>query len=141
MATAILEQQKLEALLGTPSRTSPKRRTWVYVAGALILVAASTTVWRTRSSAKPAQFNTAPVRRQNIAKTVSATGTLQAVTTVQVGTQVSGTVLALYADFNTHVHKGQVIARLDPSQFQAQLAQANAVWLGAQATQQAAQNN
>ena len=57
---------------------------------------------------------------------VGATGTLQAVTTVQVGTQVSGTIQELYADFNSIVHKGQVIARLDPSLFQTQIEQARA---------------
>ena len=50
----------------------------------------------------------------------------QAVTTVQVGTQVSGTIQALYADFNSQVKKGQVVARLDPSLLQAQVDQAEA---------------
>jgi HlyD family secretion protein len=57
---------------------------------------------------------------------VQATGTLQAVTTVQVGTQVSGTLSALYADFNSRVRKGQVLARLEPSLFQTQVDQASA---------------
>jgi HlyD family secretion protein len=88
-----------------------------------------------------AQFGTVQVKRQTISKTINATGTLQAVTTVQVGTQVSGTIAELYADFNSQVKKDQVIARLDPSQLQAQLEQANATWLGTQASVQAAQNN
>ncbi len=57
---------------------------------------------------------------------VGATGTLQAVTTVQVGTQVSGIVQELYADFNSIVKKGQVIARLDPSMLQTQVETAGA---------------
>ncbi len=57
---------------------------------------------------------------------VAATGTLEAVTTVQVGTQVSGTVQDLYADFNSIVKKGQVIARLDPSLLQTQIEQQKA---------------
>ncbi len=65
--------------------------------------------------------------------TVGATGTLQAVTTVQVGTQVSGTMQDLYADFNSLVKKGQVLARLDPSLFQTQIEQANANLIRAQA--------
>jgi HlyD family secretion protein len=81
------------------------------------------------------------VKRQTITKSISATGTLQALTTVQVGTQASGTIAELYADFNSHVKKGQVIARLDASQFQAQLAQANATWLATQAGVQSAQSN
>src|SRR5215210_4119455 len=69
---------------------------------------------------------TATVTRGDIADTVGATGTLQAVTTVQVGTQVSGTIQELNADFNTLVHKGQILARLDPSLFQTQIEQARA---------------
>lgn len=70
--------------------------------------------------------STAVVTLGDIADTVGATGTLQAVTTVQVGTQVSGTIEALYADFNTLVRKGQVLARLDPSLFNTQIEQAQA---------------
>jgi HlyD family secretion protein len=57
-----------------------------------------------------AQYFTAPVQRGDIRDEVQATGDIDAVTTVQVGSQVSGTVSALYADFNTKVSKGQVIA-------------------------------
>ena len=141
MATGILEQQTLDALLHVPSSSAPKRRRWLYGVGALVLLAGASTAWRLASAAKPAAYTTTTVRRQTIVKTISATGVLQAVTTVQVGTQVSGAISELYADFNSQVHKGQVIARLDPSQFQAQLAQANATWQSAQASQQGAQNN
>src|SRR5215510_7557979 len=70
--------------------------------------------------------NTSPVTRGDIVDTVGATGTLQAVTTVQVGSQVSGNIQMLGADFNSIVKKSQVIARLDPSLFEAQLQQARA---------------
>jgi HlyD family secretion protein len=76
---------------------------------------------------------TAAVTRGDIADAVGATGTLQAVTTVQVGTQVSGIVQDLYADFNTLVKKGQVIARLDQSTIQTQIEQARANLVRAQA--------
>ena len=76
---------------------------------------------------------TAAVTRGDIVDTVGATGTLQAVTTVQVGTQVSGIVQELYADFNSLVKKGQVLARLDPSLFQTQIEQARANLIRAQA--------
>ena len=69
---------------------------------------------------------TAQVTRGDIVEGVAASGTLEAVTTVQVGTQVSGTVADLLADFNDIVRKGQVLARLDPSFLQAQLEQADA---------------
>ena len=77
--------------------------------------------------------NTAAITRGDVVDTVGATGTLQAVTTVQVGTQVSGTLQNLYADFNSLVKKGQVLARLDPSLFQTQIEQANANLIRAQA--------
>jgi HlyD family secretion protein len=79
------------------------------------------------------QVNTSPVSRGEIIDTVGSTGTLQAVTTVQVGSQVSGNISWLGADFNSIVKKDQVIARLDPSLFQAQVDQANANLIKAQA--------
>ena len=79
-----------------------------------------------RSRGNGPRFTTAAVDRGDIADVVGATGLLQAVTTVQVGSQVSGTIKDLYADFNSNVKKGQVIARLDPSLFEARVAQAKA---------------
>jgi HlyD family secretion protein len=76
--------------------------------------------------AKAEDFIAAKIERGNIRNTVSATGTLQAVTTVQVGSQVSGTISALYADFNSVVKRGQVVAQLDPALFQAQVSQQRA---------------
>ncbi len=72
------------------------------------------------------QYMTARIERGNLRNTVTATGALQAVTTVQVGSQSSGTIAALYADFNSVVKKGQVIAQLDPSTAKAQVDQARA---------------
>jgi len=66
------------------------------------------------------------VDRGPIEQVVSATGTINAVTTVQVGSQVSGNIAELYADFNSKVRKGQVIAQIDPSTFRARLLQAEA---------------
>src|SRR6185295_9275973 len=68
-----------------------------------------------------------------IIDTVGTTGTLQAVTTVQVGSQVSGNISWLGADFNSIVHKGQVIAKLDASLFEAEVAQARATLAQSQA--------
>ena len=69
---------------------------------------------------------TLQITRGDIVDSVGATGTLEAVETVDVGTQVSGTVSELYADFNSIVKKGQVIARLDPSLIQTQIEQQRA---------------
>src|SRR5690348_11632516 len=60
-------------------------------------------------------YRFAAVERGNLQQTVQATGTLSAVKTVQVGTQVSGKVDAEFADFNDHVKKGQLLARIDPT--------------------------
>jgi HlyD family secretion protein len=141
MATQILEQPQLKLLKKKEPGPSRKRRNWMIAAGAVVLLGAGVAVWRMAATPAAPAYGTAKVRRQTISKTISATGTLQAVTTVQVGTQVSGAISQLFADFNSQVKKDQVIARIDPSQFQAQLAQANATYLSTQATVQAAQNN
>jgi HlyD family secretion protein len=72
------------------------------------------------------QYRTARVERGDIEATISATGNPNAVITVQVGSQVSGNIKALYADFNTRVTKGQVVARIDPEIFEAKVNQAAA---------------
>jgi HlyD family secretion protein len=81
---------------------------------------------RGKESNSEPKFTTAEVQRGNISIMVTATGTLEAVTTVQVGSQVSGTISALYADFNVVVKKGQVVAQLDPTFLDAQVAQSQA---------------
>ena len=86
-----------------------------------------------RSRRKAPEFTFGTVDRGDIAEVVGATGTLEAVTTVQVGSQVSGTIDKLYADFNSQVKQGQVIARLDPSILEARLGQADASVLSARA--------
>jgi HlyD family secretion protein len=80
--------------------------------------------WGNESSTP--QYLTARIERGNLRNTVTATGALQAVTTVQVGSQASGTISALYADFNSVVKKGQVVAQLDPAVPRAQVEQARA---------------
>jgi HlyD family secretion protein len=93
--------------------------------GALAIIAiAAFYFWGNQSAA--AQYMTAKIERGNLRNTVTATGTLQAVTTVQVGSQASGTISALYADFNSVVKKGQVVAQLDPAVSKAQVDQARA---------------
>ena len=79
------------------------------------------------------EVTTVTVSRGVIADTVGATGTLEAVTTVQVGSQVSGIIMDLYADFNSIVRQGEVIARLDPSLFETQIEQARANLVRAEA--------
>jgi HlyD family secretion protein len=75
---------------------------------------------------------TQPVTRGAVVETVSASGTVEAVMTVQVGAQVSGVVQALYADFNSIVHRGQLLARLDPQLLDSQVGQARATLVKAE---------
>jgi HlyD family secretion protein len=79
-------------------------------------------------------YKTAKVERGDIVASVSATGNLAAVVTVQVGTQVSGTIQKLFVDFNSKVKKGQTIAQIDPALFTAQVDQSRGNYVNAQAT-------
>jgi HlyD family secretion protein len=89
--------------------------------------------YKYRGPAEQARISMLAVARGDIIESVGATGTVQAVTTVQVGSQVSGNIKALYADFNSIVKKGQIIAELDPSLLQTQIEQARANLVRAQA--------
>ena len=80
------------------------------------------------------KYVTEIITRGDIKSTVSATGTVNAVTTVQVGTQVSGTILKLFVDYNSPVKKGQLLAQIDPAMFEAQAGQARANLLSAKAS-------
>ncbi len=99
---------------------------WLIASVVLVVVVSTAAVVYTRRNKAEIQVQTAPLSRGDIVDSVGATGTLQAVTTVQVGSQVSGNIQWLGADFNSIVKKGQVIARLDPSLFDAQLQQVQA---------------
>jgi HlyD family secretion protein len=75
---------------------------------------------------KNEQYRTEKIDRGTVTMTVTATGTLSAVTTVQVGSQVSGVIARIHADFNSQVQKGQLLAELDPTPFEAQVEQRRA---------------
>src|SRR5215468_1866448 len=112
---------------------------WMIV-GALVAAIAVLTAFRFASNKTP-QYFTEKVQKGDIQNVVQATGTINAVTTVQVGSQVSGTIQTLFADFNSHVKKDQVIAQIDPSLFQGALLQAKADLADAQANVVAAKAN
>src|SRR6266508_5568305 len=101
-------------------------------AGGILLLGAAFFFWWSRREAA-VRYATVAVDRGDVVEVVGATGTVQAVTTVQVGSQVSGTIQSLNADFNSVVRKGQVLARLDPSLLQARVEQARANLISAQA--------
>jgi HlyD family secretion protein len=109
---------------------APRRRFLWLLLIPVVLVAAFLTIRARRDTPR---FVTAAVDRGDIAEVVGATGLLQAVVTVQVGSQVSGTIDELHADFNSRVKKGEVIAKLEQSSFLARVNQAKANLSAAQA--------
>jgi HlyD family secretion protein len=100
------------------------------IACALVTIVA----WKWVGGHTGLRYRTESVERGDINVTVSATGNPNAVVTVQVGSQVSGNIQALFADFNTKVTKGQLIARIDPAPFQTKVNQAQATLDAARAT-------
>jgi HlyD family secretion protein len=136
MSTQTISERPLVSGLAAGKSATRIKRNWkkalsrrkpimIGATGLVILaMAAAFYFWRSQTSAT--QYMTAKVERGNLRNTVTATGTLQAVTTVQVGSQASGTISALFADFNSIVHKGQIIAQLDPAVSKAQVDQARA---------------
>ena len=97
------------------------------LAGAAIAAAIGAYVWLTAEPAGPApRYRLAPLERGPITAVVVASGTLNAVTTVQVGSQISGQVKEIYADFNSPVKEDQIIARIDPATFELRVNQARA---------------
>ncbi|HMJ57261.1 MAG TPA: efflux RND transporter periplasmic adaptor subunit [Polyangiaceae bacterium] len=106
-------------------------RTWIIVAVALVAMGAGAFAW-TRNAKPPApRYETVKLEQGRIVARVTATGTLSALVTVQVGSQVSGRIAQLFADFNSTVKKGQVIAKIDPELFNAALEQARANYAAA----------
>jgi len=102
-----------------------RRRTALIIAAAAIAVI-GLGIWMVRRSQSAVQYRTATAQHSDINVTISATGNPNPVVTVQVGSEVSGIILALNADFNTKVTKGQLVARIDPAPFQAKVDQAQA---------------
>ena len=108
---------------------------WTKFWGVVLLVFALAGATAYRRAARPkVHWEIAAVDRGRITAQVTATGTLSALVTVQVGTQVSGSLLKLNADFNSTVKKGQVIAKIDPRLFKAELENARANYAQAKAT-------
>jgi HlyD family secretion protein len=106
-----------------------------FAVGAVVITVAAAALWvyRNAEASEGPAYRFATVTRGTLESTVSATGTLSAVTTVQVGTQVSGQVSQLYVDFNDRVKKGQLLARIDPTLQQQAVLDAQAGLIRAQA--------
>jgi|SRR5271167_4068286 len=98
---------------------------WALAIGLVIALAVIGELWRMQSL-NAITYETVPLERGLVQATVTATGTVNAVVDVQVGSQVSGNIKTLYADFNTKVTKGQLVGLIDPEVFQAQVDQSQA---------------
>ncbi len=116
----------------------PGKRWLIVAAVVLVVVVLAAFVFNRGDST---QYFTSPVERGDVRQVVEATGTINAVTSVQVGSQVSGTIASLFADFNSRVKKGQVIAKLDPSIYEGTLLQTKADLQNARASVVSARAN
>ncbi len=106
----------------------------ILIASAIAVVIAVAVIIFFRGKGNEPAFRSEKITRGDIAMTVTASGTVNPVTTVLVGTQVSGTIKEIYVDFNSPVKRGQLIARIDPAPFEAQVEQARANLLSAKAS-------
>ena len=116
----------------------------VVLALGLVLAGVATAAYMQSKKDKPiadSKFRATAVDSGNITQTVTATGTINPVALINVGSQVSGTVVELKADFNDHVKKGQVLLKLDPTIFNAQIRQVEASVASASASMRLAQSN
>lgn len=141
MATAVdhvdfaaAEKSHVELVIPAPDSALPpqtvklsrkKWAKWVLMIGCVAALGIGVELWRVHTQSAIG-YDTVAVERGTIQASVTATGTVNAVVDVQVGSQVSGNIKALYADFNTKVTKGQLVALIDPEVFQAQVDQAKA---------------
>jgi HlyD family secretion protein len=126
--------------VGSPPRRrgASRKRWWLAALAAIALaVTSALVVLQLRAGARPT-FATQPVARQTFVQTVTASGTVNPQDTIAVGSQVSGTISEIDVDYNSTVHAGQVLARLDPTPFRAALDQAQAALAQTQAQARAA---
>ncbi|NNM91719.1 MAG: efflux RND transporter periplasmic adaptor subunit [Candidatus Eremiobacteraeota bacterium] len=122
------------------ARWAPRVPRWQWLVGAAasLVVLALALIFAIERAHPGISYTTAPVVVQTLTQSVTASGTVNPQNSISVGTQVSGTIASIDVDFNSKVTKGEVLARIDPSTFQAQLDQAQASLAQAQAQAAAA---
>jgi HlyD family secretion protein len=134
VALGAAEKAPVELVLPLPDSVPPphiakrsrnKWAKWALVIGFVAVLGTGVQLWRMHTQ-NAVGYDTVAVERGLIQASVTATGTVNAVVDVQVGSQVSGNIKALYADFNTKVTRGQLVALIDPEVFQTQVDQAQA---------------
>lgn len=116
------------------------KKLWIIVIS-VVIIGAGAYYWLSRNSSDKISYQLGKVDRGDISVNISATGSLQAVTTVQVGSQITGTIARLYADFNSVVTEGQLLAQLDPTFLQASVREQQANVDKAQAQVNEAERN
>jgi len=109
------------------------KKKWIILLAAVLLIAALAWFLATKGDTAQGRYVMTPIDRGDLEAVVSSTGTLGAVTTVQVGTQVSGRIAKIYTDFNQIVKKGDLVALLDTSGLQMAVSEAEASHAKAQA--------
>lgn len=124
------EITSLSSAVATPSN---HRRRWLVVTACVVLASAAVVAYRMLSSSPAVNYVTVPVAEGSVTKTVTATGSVNPVLTIIVGSYVSGVIQELYCDFNTQVRKGKVCAKIDPRPYQAALDLARAELANAKA--------
>ncbi len=130
--------------MSQPARTAPRKKSplpkIVFGVAIVALLGAGALYWTSRKAdGAESAYRTATVERGDIRVAISATGTLSAISTVTVGSQISGQVTDVLVDYNSEVKKGEVLARIDPSTYEAQIEQGNAQIANAQASLKQAQ--
>ena len=120
----------------------PQRRTWTLLAALLLAIAGILYAWQPwKKTESGPQYRLAKLERGPLSAAVTASGTLSALITVQVGSQVSGQIREIRVDFNSEVKKDQVIARLDPETFESRVTQAEADLKAAESAAEVARGN
>ena len=130
--------------MSQPARSAPRKKSIVpslLLGTAVVAILGGGTWWWTarKGEAADSAYRTATIERGDIRVAISATGTLSAISTVTVGSQISGQVTDVLVDYNSEVKKGEVLARIDPSTYEAQIEQGNAQIANAQASLKQAQ--
>ena len=130
--------------MSQPVRSAPRKKSIVpslLLGIAVVAILGGGAWWWTarKGEAADSAYRTATIERGDIRVAISATGTLSAISTVTVGSQISGQVTDVLVDYNSEVKKGEVLARIDPSTYEAQIEQGNAQIANAQASLKQAQ--
>jgi HlyD family secretion protein len=129
------------ASTAVPKRRKSSGSKWVFVLIVLAALGGGAYWFSNRPGAKPVEYRTTKIARGDITQSVTANGQLTPVKNVQVGSQISGTIIAINADFNSKVKKGELIAKIDPAMYERNFSQAEAEHSNATSAQELAELN